>query len=173
MLPASVCWSRPPLTGCRTAKAAERPVATGFCQAARWSATWRKEIKTLWLSAAICYYATMLCPMLYPLYSLASRWSFIGREHEKSIEVLFTLALTDMLHLTDQFRYSEVVKLELQLQDQLPTIKALTLREHVEVLGRIQRFKIRILLVGLTAIVLNISTRMPLRGSDGLIQDGL
>lgn len=127
----------------------------------------------LLLSAAICYYATMLCPMLYPLYSLASRWSFIGREHEKSIEVLFTLALTDMLHLTDQFRYSEVVKLELQLQDQLPTIKALTLREHVEVLGRIQRFKIRILLVGLTAIVLNISTRMPLRGSDGLIQDGL
>lgn len=109
--------------------------------------------------------ATM--PLCYvPCYILCIHLEVAGPlsgEHEKSIEVLFTPALTDMLHLTDQFRYSEVVKLELQLQDQLPTIKALTLREHVEVLGRIQRFKIRILLVG----------RMPLRGSDGLIQDGL
>ena len=55
-----ICWSRPPLTGCRTAKAAERPVATGFCQAARWSATWRKEIKTLWHLMAICCYL-LLC----------------------------------------------------------------------------------------------------------------
>ena len=110
--------------------------------------------------------ATM--PLCYvPCYILCIHLQVAGPlsgEHEKSIEVLFTLALTDMLHLTDQFRYSEVVKLELQLQDQLPTIKALTLKEHVEVLGRIQRFKIRILLVGLTAIVLK--TRMPLRGSD-------
>ena len=55
-----------------------------------------------------------------------------GREHKKSI-VIFTLALPDMLHLTDQLRYSEVVKLELQLQDQLPNIKALTLRKYVGV----------------------------------------
>ena len=54
-----------------------------------------------------------------------------GREHEKSI-VIFTLALPDMLHLTDQLRYSEVVKLELQLQDQLPNVKALTLRSTLE-----------------------------------------